>query len=171
VRSGLLTQRLLALVAVHLTLILGLFLVRQIVDLPSGFGSSQFSNSAELQALSTDRLLELRDGVDQDLTRFIPGYLVVGLAAIAVAVSIRSFQRTRDLVTVVALLLVLGVLADVFETILFARSLDQALTGPTASSLAVQATRVFFVVKWVALVLSYLVLLVLVLRPGPTRGS
>lgn len=152
-----------ALVGGTLAVVAGL---ARVTGFPGDYDAAQ-SSGAEWLATRSVRWEVWRDVATRDLVVFVPGYVVVGTAALVWAVPRRGLR-----VAAVASLLAAGA-ADVVETLLFRGTLDRFRDGATAAELATRTTvtAAFTVAKKGGIGLACLALAALVLvRPEDRDG-
>lgn len=162
--------RALAAAAVVLVILAWTGILAVIADIPSGYGAAQSRDERWLKAHSQD-WSRFRLGTSRDLTRYIPGYLVFGLALLAVVVLVRRAatveRRDRIAAAVVAATLIVGALADVIETLLFRHSLSRLLATAGKARIAgiTSVTAAMTAVKFIGLAGFVVTLIAFVLLP------
>jgi len=133
----------------------GTAVLQAVSGIPMAYGNAQFGSASALAAEDTfPTLTDLADGAEADLKRFIPGYTLLGILALLVTYVLRGRQRSDGrALAKISLLLAVGVVADVIETILFRSTVTSLIDGTDATELADQVlfTRVAFVVKFAGL--------------------
>lgn len=159
-RSPSLTTRVAALVALLVAsgVVLGLG-ATVVAGIPRSYGAAQ-SNAACHLAERASEWSDFLSGTARDLLIFIPLYFVVCVAVVVVT-SRRPAGRWTDnlfagrvLSDGVALVLAVGgAAADVVETLIFRRTLEQLQTGRACPTLttATDVTAAFTAVKWTLL--------------------
>jgi hypothetical protein len=149
-----------------------------LADLPSGYGGAQSKDGPWLKARA-GRWSEFLQGTTRDLARYVPGYLLFGVLLIGSVVFARragtsgiSSRRDRVPALVASSALVIGVAADVVETLLFRHSLTRLIdsSGTADVSTSTSVTLVMTIVKWAALGASLLALVGLIWRE-PVRTA
>lgn len=109
--------------------------VGKIADLPNGYNGSQSDAACDL-ATDPATWSDLVDGTTRDLAIFIPSYLVVCLAAVAITSRKprgdrfrRAFDGGAQSDGIAGLLALMLGLADIIETVLFRRTLERLQAG------------------------------------------
>jgi hypothetical protein len=152
-------------------------LLSALADLPSDYGAAQSRDEAWLK-VHAGQWSEFKQGTARDLLRYIPGYLLFGVLLIGSVVLARrrgasSIWSRRDRVPALVAFtaLMIAVIADVVETLLFRQSLTRLIdtSGVADVSTLTSVTLMMTVVKWTALGVSVLSLVVLTLRRPSQR--
>lgn len=140
-----------------------LWLAAVVSDLPPGYGPKQYASAAELARRPTE-WDALRRGTVRDISRYVPVYLVWGVAVAATVGAAKSKKAGGMIAGAVAA----TAAADVVETVLFRSSLTRLIdsNGTRAIGSLVRATQVFTTLKVVS-ALAALAMLFFHVLAGP----
>jgi len=147
----------------------GLAVLREISDFPAGYMGLQTASESELR---NHDLAQLRRGASRDLFPFIPGYA----ALIAVLVGSYLWRRppvlraAKGLSFMVVAAAVIGVVADVVETVRFRATLDRLIRGQALGEREISITQGVANVKNIALLAMVLALLTVINYSEPASS-
>ena len=148
---------------------IGLAVLREISDFPAGYTGLQTASESELRNYD---FAELRRGASRDLFPFIPGY------ALLIAVLLGGYlwrrppvlRAAKGLSVMVAAAAVIGVIADVVETVRFRATLDGFIRGQALGASEISTTQNVGNVKNIALLAMVLALLTVINYSEPASS-
>lgn len=149
---------------------LGLFVLRELADFPPEYASLQTAPAAELR---THDLGALRRGASRDLFPFIPGYALLIAVLVGGYLKLRPpvLRAAKGLSVMVVATAVVGVIADVIETVRFRSTLDRLIDGVALGSNEITLTQGAANVKNIAILAMVLSLLVVINYSEPGSSS
>ncbi len=175
--------RLMGLIGLLLATALVMDFAGRVSHLSYGYGKTQDDSASQLALLTQERLIELRAATIRDIFRYVPFYLVSGLALAGMVAATRSadeadarhwWGRLAKAPRTIAIAVVAAAVADVIETVLFRTSLTRLIDGGGEDSveLLTRITAPFTRFKFAALGAGLVLLCYQVLRsPTSTQGA